>query len=502
MKKIFLLILIILTKTSLASDVFDGTNLKIPVITIGDTTYTNVQVTLGKVISIYGKSVGNSDSYNSSNNQLSIPYVYANNNIYTDVIIEIGKVVSVGSSTNQSVKIFTDITKNSYPTSYANVVSSNNLDDTCLLNADEVQYPSSFKGALDLPVIPAGKSLKTIKLGFTVKDNWEDKLFLPNPNINSGCTTSNRVAFLSTIKRLKALGSTYVQVPQYVCILDTNNPDIDFMNGQVSIPDEDLIWMGQQAKLAGLSIRFTMQICPTDRHHVPLALSSSWANRFFTAYSTFMLNQAKLLDAAEFESMSLDWTDWSPDWTNFADIRTNNLITLSTNIRKVFKGKLWLFDTWSPSTNLLADYIDFQALFISNTFPNLTPTQNATINLSMLKSGLLERLKRSSSLKKPLMLTIQFQSHREYFQLGHIEDSGCWNSSCAANLTTDFSVQALAYEALFEVLADNTLNLNIESLNINSFWLADTLLPHYSFPNTSQSIRNKPAEAIVYNWWK
>ena len=62
-------------------------------------------------------------------------------------------------------------------------------------------------------------------------------------------------------------------------------------------------------------------------------------------------------------------------------------------------------------------------------------------------------------------------------------------------------MQAIGIEAALEAINQQTF-FRTESVFINSYWLADTMTPHDSFPNTSQSIRNKPAESIVYQWWK
>jgi hypothetical protein len=402
----------------------------------------------------------------------------------------------------------TTISQNTYPTTYNTVTTVPAIDDTCLVSATSVQYPASYQGAFALPAIPAGQTLHNMKLGVSIKDNWAIPTDLPqdNPNINIGCNTSNRTAFLNTLAREKSLGAAYVNVPQFACLVNASDPTIPIDTNTLSIPDADITWMGQQAAAAGMKIRLTMQVCSGDQKtNAPITITSNtWLTQFFATYTTFMMHEAQLAQAAGYEAMSIDWSDWSPDLTNYISIRNASLAVLATNIRTVFGGKLWLIDSWDkPSTDLL-NSVDFVVAYITTPAPKLTTTQNTNLNVAVLKSGFSNVLSGvyNNTGTKPVMLMIQIQSHRDYFLTGWVEDSGCWVGVCASSLTTDFSVQALGYEAVLESIHDTTLPLNIESINVNSYWLSDTITPHTSYPNTSHSVRNKPAEAIIYNWFK
>lgn len=80
-----------------AMDIFDGSKLLIPNVFLGGTLYSDVQVTVGKVLSIEGGTANNIyDRYNPANNQLTIPSVKVGNVTYTNVTIEVGSVISAG----------------------------------------------------------------------------------------------------------------------------------------------------------------------------------------------------------------------------------------------------------------------------------------------------------------------------------------------------------------------------------------------------------------------
>jgi len=401
------------------------------------------------------------------------------------------------------VTISSDITKNIYPASYTAVAPTPLIDDTCLVTADSVSYPAAYQGAFPLPQVVGNFASANIGLGIDIKDNWGDGI--ANPNINKGCTTDNRTAFVATLKRLKALGSSYVYIPQYGCLSDATNP-ISFL-GQISISDTDLVWMGQQAQAQGIKARLIMQVCSNDQKGNllnNLTLNNQWYSTFFDTYSAFALHQAQLAQTAGFDAISLDWMDWQPaSWAPASSTRSARLQQLSTSIRQIFTGRQMLYSTWNSdgapsglvaSVDLLIAYLDTS---------QLTPAQSNALNVGQLLPGFIQSINWRQFLGsgKPIIWMIQIQSYKDFFVNGWVEDSGCWSTPCASSLTTDFSVQAIGIEAALEAISQQTF-FKTESVLINSYWLADTITPHDSFPNTSQSIRNKPAESIVYQWWK
>lgn len=87
------------TSVAWAADVYnpDNNQLTIASVDVAGTTYTNVVVTVGKVLSVKGGiPSGVSDSYNVALNQLTIPAVQVGSTTYTNVVITVGQVLSVG----------------------------------------------------------------------------------------------------------------------------------------------------------------------------------------------------------------------------------------------------------------------------------------------------------------------------------------------------------------------------------------------------------------------
>src|SRR5207245_11115524 len=100
------------------------------------------------------------------------------------------------------------------------------------------------------------------------------------------------------------------------------------------------------------------------------------------------------------------------------------------------------------------------------------------------------------STTRPVVWQLFAQSHRDYLLNAWVEDGFCV-SGCAQNaVRTDFSVQAIAYEAMLEAVSTQTAFTTV-GVTATASWYVDVILPAQSFPNISQSWRNKPAESIL-----
>ena len=73
--------------------------LTISKVAVGDVLYSNVSITVDKVLTVGAQAVVDSyDTYNTVNNQLSIPSVQVGAEKYYNVVITVGKVISVENS--------------------------------------------------------------------------------------------------------------------------------------------------------------------------------------------------------------------------------------------------------------------------------------------------------------------------------------------------------------------------------------------------------------------
>lgn len=99
-KALFIVVFAWMTLSSRAGDVFDSQTgvLSIPQVVVGAKTYTDVQITVSKVMELgYPPSFGNVDTYDVSTNRLQIPSVMVSGFEYFNVSVLVGEVLRVGS---------------------------------------------------------------------------------------------------------------------------------------------------------------------------------------------------------------------------------------------------------------------------------------------------------------------------------------------------------------------------------------------------------------------
>ena len=123
------------------------------------------------------------------------------------------------------VTISTNVNANAYPTVYAGVASTPVIDDTCLLTSSSISYPESYKGVFQLPQVNGSFAKTNVALSITPKDDWVNSVIGgSNPNMNTGCLNTHKEAFISTLVRLKALGTKYLIINSSTRLDDAANP--------------------------------------------------------------------------------------------------------------------------------------------------------------------------------------------------------------------------------------------------------------------------------------
>lgn len=97
LKKLIALLVLVISSSFAYADTYNTANnqLTIPLITLGSTTYTNVVVTVGSLVSVNTGTPGATDLYTPATNVLAIPSITVSGTTYTNVMITVGSVVSV-----------------------------------------------------------------------------------------------------------------------------------------------------------------------------------------------------------------------------------------------------------------------------------------------------------------------------------------------------------------------------------------------------------------------
>jgi uncharacterized repeat protein (TIGR03803 family) len=103
-------LLLVATFDCYGEDTYNGTQLTIPSLIIGNATYTNVVVTPLAILSVQmGTAVGSVDSYNPATNELTIPAVFYAGTTYTNVVITVKNLVSAGGVTGVDIYYSTEL---------------------------------------------------------------------------------------------------------------------------------------------------------------------------------------------------------------------------------------------------------------------------------------------------------------------------------------------------------------------------------------------------------
>jgi hypothetical protein len=105
------LLFLVCTCEAWGTDSYNGVDLTIPAVTVGNATFSNMVVTVAGIVSgpSGGAPSGNADSYNPANNELTIPSVTVGANTFNNVIIEVGTLVSIGAVSGADVYNGTDL---------------------------------------------------------------------------------------------------------------------------------------------------------------------------------------------------------------------------------------------------------------------------------------------------------------------------------------------------------------------------------------------------------
>lgn len=412
---------------------------------------------------------------------------------------------SSGTPFDGVMTVPSDFTKIPYPDFYQRTPSFSYTVPApyCAIATGVVAYPASYLGAFPLPAIQGAPLPAAVSRGAAVKDYWQ--YGLTNASTNAGCSGSLHAAFLNTLQRLRKLGADHVDIYQSAYLVDVNAAVLDFdLTRRIEIPDAELAWIVAQARAAGLDVHEYMLVAGEDVNHVPLPTppTSTWASAYLDAYTRFIVNRAAVAQSDGIQALQLDWGVYFFDWTPYRDLFIAKMTAAAQQVRGVYSGKILYGATapWISNDVGLMNSIDW---FIGDLFNNIqfSPADNANITVPQLRQKYLDLItglgNALGAAKRPVVWHLFVQSHRDYLLNGWVEDGFC----CAAKaLQTDFSVQAITYEAMLEAISAQTTFTTVGVSAVAS-WYVDVMLPAQSFPNISQSWRNKPAESILYRWF-
>ncbi len=404
----------------------------------------------------------------------------------------------------------TDLTKIEYPQFYESYVSTNTvvLNPYCIIEFETVAYPASYLGDLSFPKINGAPLSLDIDRAVGIKDIW----VLDDPNINN-CPDKKKMfeAYEKTLKRVKAINAQQIHLTNYISFLDFKNATLDYDN--IAIPDAELHNIIETAKKENLDIVLYLNVAPGNLK-VSGIPNSLWLSKFIDSYEPFLLNQARIAQETGVKGMMINNFDYQPSIKGYEEVYQEKMLALLEKVRKVYSGKIiLLIDPFSGADlNKIDTFLNkVDAYLLSPRGDVLKDSSDKSITLENLKNLFSKELKEKGQLfskyNKPFYLKILIQSEKNFLIKGWNEDALCIkrgeNPCYQKDLKPDFSIQAIAYEALLESIKEaQNKDMKIEAVDTYGYWFTDVMLPKNSQPQMAHSIRNKPAESIVKAWYK
>lgn len=408
----------------------------------------------------------------------------------------------------------TDLNKIAYPDFYrqakpTNIIVSNPY---CLIEAPETVYPATYLGAYPLPQIKGAPFPVGITRIIGIKDTW-----IPEPSKNRDCRSFGyavmKEAYEKTLQRVKAVGAEKITFTNYVHFSNFQNAEIDGPD-KAAVSEEDLRFVVAKAREQNLEIILYLNLAPGKEKVSWEIPSASWLSTLIHNWEPFVLDQARIAKETGIYAIMINHFDYQPGIKGFEDAFQNEILALLKKIRNVYSGKILFMIEPVRDANLnkldtLLKQVD--GFIYTPTTNVLQYESDKTVSVSHLKALYLNNFaglgRDFGKYNKLIYLRVLIQSSKEFLEKGWSEDQFCiarGSDPCyQKNLDVDFSAQAVAYEAMMEAIKQTHNNyFTVGGVDSYGYWFTDVMLPDISQPQIAQSVRNKPAESIIKEWFK
>lgn len=390
---------------------------------------------------------------------------------------------------------------------------------TCVLKAYSTNYPNDFLGINIIPS-PTQHFDSTIMHGVGLKDYY--------PQDNNNCATVSqysRLLYQQALDKLVIDNVDTVEIYQYGPINDFNATTWTTNESKWQIPKNDLLWLVQEAHNKNLKVTLVWQLWPTDdKGNTINTINPSFTeiNKVLNGWNDIMISMAKLSNEGHVDNLQIQWSAfYFPALTQYPEYSTLAFLKIIDNVRSIYNGKLFM-DTPRFFDKRIIQKVD--AIIVAIKPNNWTYIDDKNISTNLIKQRTLDYMTEvyldfslysgMDAKEIPIIWNFNIQSRDKALSQGWVEDGFCissvngpivsWDSiNCMQkNYKTDFNIQAIAIEGMFQAIKEQTY-FKTYGVNFSTgYWLTDTLIPGpEGFPNLSQSIRGKPAEAIVKYWF-
>lgn len=414
-----------------------------------------------------------------------------------------------------AVTVSTDVRSMNYADLYADPSPADVTvaDPYCAIDKNEVVFPAAYLGSHGLPQAQGAPLPAEIQRAVGIKDVW-----IPEPNLNT-CPISipyapMREALDKTLVRVRALGADAITFSNYVSLTDFESARLQTPQ-QAATSALDLQYVARKAQDMGLDMTLYLNLASGAGPVSDEIPSEAWLTTLIHNWEPFVLSQARLAEETGIDALLLNHFDYEPWIKGYEDIYQTEMLALLEKVRDVYSGRvlfsiepLWGADL-AALEHLLGSVDGF--VFTPTTTP-LRDSDDKTVGVPNLKRLYLENLRNIGQdfgrFDRPFLIRILIQSEKGFLENGWNEDMFCISRDgdpCyQKSLQVDFSVQAVAYEALLEAISEAQTEgyLAIDEIDTYGYWFTDVMLPEVSQPQIGHSIRNKPAETLILEWFK
>ena len=423
-----------------------------------------------------------------------------------------------------------------YPSGYS-VVTADSRDiqtDPCKLNLPVVAYPQSWLGTRPLPAVVGAPLPASIGRAIMVKDIMLDEnpafvLKGQSPDAPNGCDQGAgalKGEMDKTVQRLKQLGMQYISIPQWHWATINADGSYGFTPADStfgSLSDANLAYYVKAAHAAGIKVIMTNQIQGfiDGQGNMMATPPSNMATfqKWLTLYKKYMLAQSPQFQALGIDVWELGcgfclWHDVGDGSQTAYNLFAQAYGDIAKNIKTTFKGQMMISGTpWLKDHPEVLSQID---IIQSGFYPKapITQAQSDAITVASYKNLVDHGIQYWAQTGKTVIVVSYLQSRADALtNPGYLEESVCTgdippngdlaaidNNACIQRKTKpDFGLQAIVHEAQLEMIKETGVTNLIVLLF--DYWETDTLMPQTAFPNIATSIRNKPAEAVVRQWF-
>lgn len=400
-------------------------------------------------------------------------------------------------------------------------------------NPHKSDYPDIYRGPWPIPT-PNDKFESKFVRGISLKDyHVGNAAWL----YKGSCTSEEytKLMYTLTLDKIQSLNADQLWVYQYGPWTDGTQSVWTMDKSNYQIPEQMLTFIVTEARKRNIKVNLVWQFHNIDAKGNTMfnhseTLTTDLMTTVLESHRLNMIEVAKYAQSVGINALSVDWNALSLGGihTVHRELFVTKMSQTIDGIKQSFNGRLSFGQKGTPFYDeRIFNKIDFMHISIN---PILSDIELVNFGVENVKAAALRQISDrynnvnapTGAKLPPVEFVIAVQSRDKYFKEGWVEDGFCisgTNSDGSANnciqktYVTDFSVQAVGIEGIFQAIQEQKL-FQVYGIDLHtSFWLTDNVTPspeHWDnhakmyntdFPNLSQSIRNKPAEKIVQHWY-